>query len=524
MKRAAVLASVALLVALGLGGTCDNQDISGQFFLGLDGSSARVVQAYEQPYVGRVSIDYGLTNTGATDATYELAVQAQTSGATDAPACEQSTKLPRERSLAAVDAELALVDGAQPELLRARDRLQRFTVPTGGRGAFAVRVLNESAYRIYLGDADAELIVLQGEDRVDPVGAGVDLSSCPQTLAQFAEFVLVEGTFLVVADTDQATLDVYIEEACTATRTVPRTCPGTASDVYSTGPLEVPAGGFLSGRIDSLGLGIGDLSVVEFACGSADCEGDVELFYVIEQLECRSSSDCRGSGSCSELGYCLSSSSGCSAGGARRAGQSTIPALLLLVALVLCRGRRLHRMVLTASLSLLAFAPSLEAAEPRRHVYVQPTIVSHQFTGQVGRFASAGVGLHATQGVQLGWLGAHVSIGADYYLTNQPPPPYTRGLQTVLIAAGARVAFPVEVVRPIMWVEYASLGVSSNALNRFTGNALHYHGVGAGLAARFESAMPLYLEGQFTGRLFPGMREPTVQWGIGLAIGVAGFF
>jgi hypothetical protein len=163
------------------------------------------------------------------------------------------------------------------------------------------------------------------------------------------------------------------------------------------------------------------------------------------------------------------------------------------------------------------------AAPPRAQVYVQPGVQTLRFTGDVGQYASAGLGLVATQGVQSGAFGAYLSIGTDYYLTNQPPPPYTRGLQTFSVSTGLRFALPVEVVRPLIGLEYTSLGVSSNALTRFTGDALHFNGIGANLAARWEGVMPLYVEASVTTRVFPDMDRATVQWGFGLAVGIAGF-
>ena len=182
------------------------------------------------------------------------------------------------------------------------------------------------------------------------------------------------------------------------------------------------------------------------------------------------------------------------------------------------------RVIAALSLAVLMVAPrGAHAAPPRAQVYVQPGVQTLRFTGDVGQYASGGLGLLATQGVQSGAFGAYLSIGTDYYLTNQPPPPYTRGLQTFSVSTGLRFALPLEVVRPLIGIEYTSLGVSSNALTRFTGDALHFNGVGANIAARWEGLMPIYVEASVTTRVFPDMDRATVQWGFGLAIGIAGF-
>ena len=136
---------------------------------------------------------------------------------------------------------------------------------------------------------------------------------------------------------------------------------------------------------------------------------------------------------------------------------------------------------MTGSRSLRAFAPCamvllLTAARPAPaqdvEVFFQPGVTSNHFTGQLGRYSSGSLGLAATQGIQLGAFAAYLSLGTDFYLTNQPPPPYTRGLRTFTIATGLRLVFPFDPVTPIIGIEYANLGVVSNALNRFTGSDL----------------------------------------------------
>lgn len=181
-----------------------------------------------------------------------------------------------------------------------------------------------------------------------------------------------------------------------------------------------------------------------------------------------------------------------------------------------------RRLAVIAALLACFVSVRAEAAPPRTQVYVQAGPQSLRFTGDVGRFASSGIGVHALQGVQAGWLGAYLAIGTDYYLTNQPPPPYTRGLQTFSVSAGARVALPLEVVRPFIGLEYTSLGVSSNALTRYTGSRLHFNGVGARLAARLEALQPVIFEAGLVTRAFPAMGSGTAQWGFTISIGLAG--
>lgn len=155
-------------------------------------------------------------------------------------------------------------------------------------------------------------------------------------------------------------------------------------------------------------------------------------------------------------------------------------------------------------------------------VYFQPGVTTESFTGQVGRFASASIGVSATQGIQLDIIGAYLSLATNYHLTNQPPPPYTRGLQTFNISTGLRVRLPLDVIEPSIGIEYSNLGVVSNALNRFTGDRLSFNGVGALLAARWRVAPPFYVELNSTTRYYFDMINPTASVGFTAAIGLFG--
>ena len=164
--------------------------------------------------------------------------------------------------------------------------------------------------------------------------------------------------------------------------------------------------------------------------------------------------------------------------------------------------------------------PALAQEGPE--VYFQPAITTQSFTGEVGRFASASIGVSATQGIQLEVVGAYLALGTNYHLTNQPPPPYTRGLQTFGITAGLRFRIPIEPIEPSIALEYSNLGVVSNALNRFTGSQLSFNGVGGRAAARWRVALPLYVEVGGNVRYFVDMLNPTASIGGSIAIGLLG--
>ncbi len=153
---------------------------------------------------------------------------------------------------------------------------------------------------------------------------------------------------------------------------------------------------------------------------------------------------------------------------------------------------------------------------------MQPGVSTRSFTGNVGRYSSASIGIQSTQGVQLGLIGAYVSLGTDYYLTNQTAPPYERGMQTFSIAVGPRLALSLEPMRFFLGVEYANLGVVSNALTRYTGEQLAFDAIGVTPAVRFEALLPLYVEVGGVARRILDMDEPTWSLGVVLSLGIAG--
>lgn len=155
-------------------------------------------------------------------------------------------------------------------------------------------------------------------------------------------------------------------------------------------------------------------------------------------------------------------------------------------------------------------------------VFFQPGVTSNHFTGELGRYSSGSLGLAATQGIQIGAFAGYLSLGTDFYLTNQPPPPYTRGLRTFTIATGLRLVFPFDPVTPIIGIEYANLGVVSNALNRFTGSGLAFDAVGAHGAVRWRFLGPIYAELQLGARLYVDMLQPTASIGGVVSVGISG--
>ncbi len=302
--------------------TCDDVDLSGRYVLSLASGEGSAIGAWRQPFVGRLAVDYGLSNVGQSDATFMIEAQVQTSGASTDAACDALTRASSvEIELAPASADDPLVPDASAALVLLRDpgTTWETSVPAGNVGFVELRVRQAGTWAFSFDRDDVDLTVLTGERTVVvPSLLAVGADGC-DTLGVRQEVPLDEGTYRLRLETPQpATVRMHIDETCATRRTVPRTCPGAASDVVSRQPPPtLSAGSFSSGRLSTGELGIGDEVVVQLSCAMpADCAGELELFFVVEQLACRTDNDCTNVETCSTDGYCLrSAASGCSAGG-----------------------------------------------------------------------------------------------------------------------------------------------------------------------------------------------------------------
>jgi len=155
-------------------------------------------------------------------------------------------------------------------------------------------------------------------------------------------------------------------------------------------------------------------------------------------------------------------------------------------------------------------------------VYAQAGLSTLRFTGIPARYTSGSIGFMAAQGMLLGPVGFEVSISSDVFLTNQPPPPYTRGLQTFTLAIGPRAAWRFEPFAVLGGLEYANTGVASNALTRWTGEIRQVHTFGGHVAMRWELAPPLFVELRGQWSTWLNVDVPTSTLGSVLSIGVSG--
>ena len=301
-----------------------------------DGDPA--IRAFRQPYIGRLILDFGLLNPGATTASYELSAQAQTTGAVDAAACESATNVLRE-----LDAVLDR-DSEPIATLRTLNQLHAITLPerpTGGFGGeLDLRIRGSGTYRIYQDSTDAQIAVTSDGVALPAAEATAEHTTC-EPLASSTSYVLAEGTYELAIDATASVVRLLIEETCASTRTVPATCPGAAGDLFVRDTMTLPPGGFISGRINSLDLGVGDQAVVALRCLEPEaCEGALELFFLVQQLECRTDNDCRAREACSSDAYCVDvGDTGCASVGRRHAPPSAGPLCLLALAVSATRRR-----------------------------------------------------------------------------------------------------------------------------------------------------------------------------------------
>jgi hypothetical protein len=259
------------------------------------------LHAYRQPYIGRLTVDFGLRNTGRAASEYDIRVQAQTTGDSAATACDNATNTAARVLETGTGDETGAVDvESGVPTLSSFDRAHFLEFPTDTEwGYVAVRIQSTSGYRIYSSSSELNLVrddgLLLAADLTDTVDC--------ELFQHVREFTLTDGTYYLGVPDDGAT--VLVEEDCEQVRTVPRSCPGASSSSFTRRSIVLEPGGFVSGRINSEDVGIGDQAVVSLACAEGtDCAGELELFFLVQQLECRTAGDCSGSQSCTEDGYC----------------------------------------------------------------------------------------------------------------------------------------------------------------------------------------------------------------------------
>ncbi len=525
-----------------LAAQCDRRDLAGPFEQVLE-AGGESVAAWEQPLVGRIGIDYGLRNTGTSAADFLIRARVQTSGDAYDDGCARllqttgrtiaATPWPHDAAGIPDDvSELSGVSDSGAWFIDASD------LGTDEDGLFTV-TLTSSTWLFYLDTSDPDVTIAV----TDEVGADFRredrelLENDCNGAGTVWRYDLNADTYVLrVFNPNNAQWRFVVEEACEAQRAVSSSCAGTEGPVIEEA-VRLSSGGFVQGRLTATELGVGDRAVIELSCseddGGTDCSGSIQSFFVIEPLDCRDDDECTAAQSCDSAGYCLrTTTTGCRAAGSPNAGAPVtlfvLTVLLLWRVLRRRRGRRyiaagVAAAVAVAFIGVGSDAMAQERREGRRlEVYAQPAISTHLFTGTVGDFSSMSIGLHTIQGININRWGVYLSVGSDFFLTTQPPPPYTRGLQAYQLKVGGRYGIPLGRLQPGFGVEYTSVSVASNSLNRFLGDELHYNGVGGHISVRADIMRPVFVEIRGTGSWIVDAKTPTGMFGVLFAIGIAG--
>jgi hypothetical protein len=334
---AATAATSALVAAALLTVSCRPVELSDRIIVRLDGGASEVIDGFGQDSVGRLALDFGLTNEGVNTASYTLSAQAQTDGDPDAVACDNARRTDPILLEAAAGDGTGLDDATAPvPTLRTLDRAHEIQSPAGDvSGVVNLRIRDSGQYRVFRDSADGAVVLATLGFAVIAPDAAESGSTC-DVLDTVAVYTLTEGTYRLITTGPDAL--ILVEEACASVRDVPGTCPGATGDVVERAIPDVPPGGAVPGRLNADQLGIGNQLVVRLRCEpvSAPCAAELEMYLATEQLDCRLDADCRAREACSLEGYCLDrASGGCSAAPSRN--RSVVLMLFVLSGLLLRR-------------------------------------------------------------------------------------------------------------------------------------------------------------------------------------------
>jgi hypothetical protein len=526
LQGALILAAMFSGLLLG----CDAPEVTETFELSLEPNAvdARVGGTWRVAEIGRIAMDWRVTNSGDVAASYSLLAQAQTSGDVLDGACD--TLLARTRRISATDGvdddETAPPEGVSVDTITALEQAFLVGISSDTHTWLRLRVPNDSTYRLVASSPVAlQVFPVNGELPLAPRFETTGETSCVGIAAAW-EFSMFAGDYNVrFPATDDRSIRFLAEEKCESLRDVGRTCAGSAGSAREL-VLEVPIepGGSVTGRMGVDLLGVGDQLSVELRCGveAANCEGLLEMAIVTEPLDCRDDDACRGARSCSEDGYCVADEgAGCSASGRRHSG-GLLVAIGLFAVSIRCRRRFALASVACTVLVFATAQSTASAAEPGGQVYTEIGVSSYSFAGRLGGLTSPGIGVELSQGLQFGLIGAQMSVGTSYYLTRQRAPPHTHLLQTFQVVVGPRLSVPLGVLRLFASTDYVGSGFLTNSLAAITGPRTLAHGIGATVAARFEGALPIYAEVRFGVRSLFGLDVPATSYGLTVTFGVAG--
>jgi hypothetical protein len=300
-------------------------------------------------------------------------------------------------------------------------------------------------------------------------------------------------------------------------------CFSTAGQIS----LNVAPGQQAIGRFTEQQLTTGVVVSVLIQCRSERCQGTLDYALLQAQLECLNDGNCAADETCQqELGICVSNAESCQAvptSKERGLGLGLLGlALLCIFLLTRLRGGRSVVLLLVVGLGISLSSAEAQAQRLDFDKASAQTALGfglRSWTGVLAQDTRPGMTLDWSQSIQYRHLGAHISIGTAFFLTDQAPPPSTKGMQTYSLRIGPRAQFAWRSFRFYGDLEYERLGVISNALVRTTGQALSFNAAGVAAGVRWHY-----------GPLLLGLRTSFTQViefdagmvGISFDLGVAG--
>jgi hypothetical protein len=343
MKRLSLL---LLLVTSGLllGTTCESTEILGPVELPLESGGVSSVEM-EQPYVGRLSLDFSLENSDTQTGSIEILAQARQNEDPNAERCETLTKaFDASVMLDAYEEELPGFDKRLPVIESNGNLYELGLTEEGETFEGWARVTGfEGRAEIVSSPSTATLRLIDSNgNTLPPLSETTGMCGADSEEFSVKEFRLEDETYRVQVTASSQPVTLYVDETCTSRERVDRTCPGTAGPVVSR-TLSPQTDTALSGRFYSTELGVGNAVVVSASCSDGNsCDGNLLLTPYIETLECEDDGDCPSSRTCSSDGYCLRESTGCSVNATTPVERMGLITFVVFVTLLSRRNRRRH--------------------------------------------------------------------------------------------------------------------------------------------------------------------------------------
>lgn len=521
------------LLCAAVGAGCDTADYSDLATLEVTSTSSALAadgafettRVFALSEVGRASIDYVL-RAGEATSSLQLAAQMQTSGDSDAAACEALGAITVAQLSPSTEA-IATAATADNDLLtfdRAFEVGAPTTVPDADLRFLRFRPSGSGVVSInlFVSPATAEpRLLVEGDEVLPSLIRGTDAACVAEGGVVYR--YEVEAAQLHLLGWSAATLRadqprLLLQIACETNRSVPSTCAGHVALPTTTAPVTLAAGASETGHISTSLLGIGDRIVLALRCrpeaGAADCEGTSDVVVRFEPVECKSAADCDASQTCSSEGYCAGDTA-CSTAGLPSRGWLVAGGLFLTI---VARRRRLFRAAAAAGLLLVAPLQAAAAVPQGTEVFVEVGAGPRLFLGTFYDLVGAGGSLYERQGLQFGPWGGRVTLAADYTLTNQPAPPFQPSLQTLAISLGLQRRFELAGLDFEAGADLTRLGVLANPLVAYTGPATNFMGLGTELRWLWinRSQQHLAVGTQFSGFFDRTGFRPSVALTVGL--------